>query len=156
MLLDKSDPRDVPSSGIYIQSPLQEFSALDFTRARAIIDSGYFQTIRQMPEIKSKISLRKPCEEISVERNKFNSKAPPILVENIKFEGFKKSQELYLNRFFKRGKRLLYYEDIKTGYYKLVSEPFFNSIYPRFNFNRQRQNFDFDLIKRKTAKIVER
>jgi NTE family protein len=148
MLLDKSNPNDVPPSGVYIQSPLQEFSAFDFTKARAIIDSGYFQTLRQMPEIKSKVSLRKTCDAVAEARNKYNSKAPPIVVDDIKFEGFEKSQELYLTRFFKNGKRPLYFGDIKTGYYKLVSEPFFNSIYPRFNFNRKRQSFDFELIKR--------
>jgi NTE family protein len=148
MLLDKSNPGDVPSNGIYIQSNLQDYTAFDFKNARAMIDSGYYQTLRQMPEIKSKILTRKTSEHVAIARNKFNSKTPPIVVDEIRFNGFKRSQQLYLNRFFKSGKRPLYFNDIKTGYYKLVSEAFFNNVYPSFNYKNNSKNFDFVLTKR--------
>lgn len=148
MLLDKSNPNDVPPNGIYIQSDLQEYTAFDFTKAKAIIDSGYYQTLRQMPEIKSKIAERRTCEAVSEARNKFNNKTPPIIVEDIRYEGFSKSQQKYFNRFFKSGKRPLYYNEVKTGYYKLVSEPFFNNLYPSFNYDQTRRSFDFKLTKR--------
>lgn len=148
MLLDKSNPNDVPPNGIYIQSDLQEYTAFDFTKAKAIIDSGYYQTLRQMPEIKRKIAERRTCEAVSEARNKFNNKTPPIIVEDIRYEGFSKSQQKYLNRFFKSGKRPLYYNEVKTGYYKLVSEPFFNNLYPSFNYDQTRRSFDFKLTKR--------
>lgn len=148
MLLDKSNPNDVPASGVYIQSNLQDYTAFDFTKAKAIIDSGYFQTLRQMPEIKSKINERRTCEAVSEARNKFNNKTPPIVVEDIQYEGFSKSQQKYFNRFFKSGKRPLYYNEVKTGYYKLVSEPFFNNLYPSFNYDPIRKRFKFKLTKR--------
>ncbi len=148
MLLDKSNPNDVPASGVYIQSNLQDYTAFDFTKAKAMIDSGYFQTLRQMPEIKSKIVERRTCEVVSELRNKFNDKTPAIIVEDIRFDGFSKSQQKYFNRFFKNGKRPLYYNEIKTGYYKLVSEPFFNNLYPSFNYNQPNKNFEFKLTKR--------
>ncbi len=148
MLLDKSNPNDVPPNGVYIQSDLQNFSAFDFTKVKAIIDSGYFQTLRQIPEIKSKISARRTCEEVATSRNRFNSKTPALIVGDIRFEGYDKSQKKYLNRFFKNGKRPLYYNEVKTGYYKLVSEPFFNNVYPSFNFDSTRNNFNFNLTKR--------
>ncbi len=148
MLLDKSNPNDVPPNGVYIQSDLQEYTAFDFTKAKAIIDSGYFQTLRQMPEIKSKIAERRTCEAVSEARNKFNNKTPAIIVEDIRYEGFSKSQQKYFNRFFKSGKRPLYYNEVKTGYYKLVSEPFFNNLYPSFNYNQSRKSFEFKLTKR--------
>jgi len=148
MLLDKSNPSDVPSSGVYIQPDLQNYTAFDFTSARAMIDSGYRQTLRQMPEIKSKILSRRTREEVAEGRNRFNSKASPIVVDEIRFKGFSRSQQLYLNRFFKSGKRPLYQNDIKTGYYKLVSEPFFNNVYPSFDCNKTTKRFDFVLTKR--------
>ncbi len=147
MLLDKSNPSDVPANGIYIQSNLQNYSVFEFGRAKAIIDSGYQQTLRQMAEIKSKVMHRKTGEEMAETRNRFNSKASPIVVDNIKFDGFRKSQQLYLNRFFKSGKRPLYEEDVKAGYYKLVSEPFFNTVFPSFEYTTN-SHFDFKLTKR--------
>jgi NTE family protein len=148
MLLDKSNPNDVPDSGVYIQSNLNKFTAFDFTQAKAIIDSGYFQTLRQMPEIKSKVASRRTCEAVAEARNRFNDKTPAIVVDNIQFDGFTKNQQNYFNRFFKSGKRPLYYNEVKTGYYKLVSEPYFNNIYPSFNFNSTKRNFDFKLTRR--------
>ncbi|MCX8490756.1 MAG: patatin-like phospholipase family protein, partial [Cyclobacteriaceae bacterium] len=148
MLLDKSNPSDVPENGVYIQSNLQDYTAFDFKNARAIIDSGYYQTLRQMPEIKSKIQSRRTRGEVAEERNKFNSKATPIVVDEIRFKGFKRNQQLYLNRFFKSGKRPLYQNNIKTGYYKLVSESFFNNVYPSFDYNKTTKHFDFVLTKR--------
>ncbi len=148
MLLDKSNPSDVPENGVYIQSNLSNFTAFDFTKAKAIIDSGYFQTMKQMPEIKAKVAARRTCESVAEARNKFNNKMPAIVVDNIKFEGFTKNQQQYFNRFFKSGKRPLYYSEVKTGYYKLASEPYFNNIYPSFNFNSTKKNFDFKLTRR--------
>lgn len=148
MLLDKSNPSDVPGNGVYIQPDLQNYTAFDFTSARAMIDSGYRQTLRQMPEIKSKILSRRTREQVTERRTRFNSKASPIVVDEIRFKGFRRSQQLYLNRFFKSGKRPLYQNDIKTGYYKLVSESFFNNVYPSFDCNMTTKNFDFILTKR--------
>jgi NTE family protein len=148
MLLDKSNPSDVPANGIYIQPNLGDFTAFDFTKAKAIIDSGYNQAIKQIAEIKSKIAGRRTCESVSEARNKFNSKTPPIVVNNIQFDGFSKNQQRYFNRFFKNGKRPLYFNEIKTGYYKLVSEPYFNSLYPSFVYLPLNKSFEFKLTKR--------
>jgi NTE family protein len=148
MLLDKSNPKDVPTSGIYIQPDLSSYSAFDFGSAQALIDSGYQQTMKQMPELKLKIKRRVGCEEVAARRNAFNRKTPPIVVNDIQLEGFSKSQKLYINKFFKSGKRPLYFNDIKTGYFKLVSEPFFNNVYPSFGFDTTQRNFNFRLSRR--------
>lgn len=148
MLLDKSNPKDVPANGIYIQPDLSAYSAFDFTSAQALIDSGYQQTMKQMPEIKLKIAKRVACEEVAARRNSFNRKTPPIVVQDIQLEGFRRGQKLYINKFFKSGKRPLYFNDIKTGYFKLVSEPFFNNVYPSFGFDTARKNFNFRLTRR--------
>jgi NTE family protein len=113
-----------------------------------LIDSGYQQTMKQMPELKSKIKRRVACEEVAARRNAFNRKTPPIVVNDIQLEGFTRGQKLYINKFFKSGKRPLYFNDIKTGYFKLVSEPFFNNVYPSFDFDTTQRNFNFRLSRR--------
>jgi NTE family protein len=148
MLLDKSDPSKVPLTGIYIQPNLKEFSAFDFAKAEALIDSGYAQAMRQMPEIKMKIALRRTCEEVAEKRNLFNNKTIPIKVNQIIFDGFNSRQEKYLNRFFKNGKRPLYFKDIEVGYYKLVSDDYFNNVYPSFIFNKSKKDYSFKLARR--------
>src|SRR6185369_5517866 len=86
MLLDKSDPGRIPPTGVYIQPNLSEFSAFDFAKAKALIDSGYAQTMKQMPEIKSKTTFRRTCEEVAERRNRFNNRTIPIKVSEIIFD----------------------------------------------------------------------
>lgn len=148
MLLDKSDPTKVPSSGVYLQPNLKNFTAFDFAYAKELIDSGYAQTMRQMLEIKSKIKNRRTCESVSENRNQFNNKTHPLLIDKITFEGFNSKQQQYINRFFKGGKRPLYFSDVKEGYYRLVSDNYFNNVYPAFSFNPARKDFDFELARR--------
>jgi NTE family protein len=148
LLLDKSNPGDIPSTGIYIQPNLKSFTGFDFHRARALIDSGYAETMRRMPEIKSKIAARRDCEEVAIARNQFNNRTPALLVDNIATTGFNGQQQRYINKFFKSGKRPLYFSDVKTGYYRLVSEDYFKNIYPSFSFNETTKRFNFLLARR--------
>ncbi|MBX2895469.1 MAG: patatin-like phospholipase family protein [Cyclobacteriaceae bacterium] len=148
MLLDKSDPSDVPDSGIYIQPNLNGYTSFDFAKARALIDSGYAQTMRQMAEIKTKVNRRVTCDDVAAIRNKFNNKSAPFLIEQITFEGFNSKQQRYINRFFKSGKRPLTFNEVKSGFYRLVSEDYFKSLYPGFTFNEDKNNFNFTLSRR--------
>ncbi len=148
MILDKSDPSEIPESGVYIQPNLTRYTAFDFGKARALIDSGYTQTMRQMLEIKNKVNRRVPCDSVAAARNHFNNKSSPLIIEQIQFEGFSKNQQNYINRFFRSGKRPLTFNEVKSGFYRLVSESYFNNLYPGFAFNAGKQNFNFSLTKR--------
>jgi NTE family protein len=148
MLLDKSDPARIPKNGVYIQPNLKGFTAFDFARAKAMIDSGYQQTMRQMSDIKMKVAVRRTCESVALARNRFNDKSVPIKVNQITFDGFDRGQQKYLNRFFKNGKRPLFYSDVEKGYFQLVSEEYFNNVFPSFKFNPSSKDYSFRLARR--------
>ncbi len=149
MLLDKSDPKEIPPTGVYIQPNLRGLSALDFTRVRALIDSGYAQTMRQMDEIKRKVGpLRRTCEQVAEARNTFNNKRTAFEIEKIVYQGFNSRQQHYLDKFFRNGRRPLYFSDVKEGYYKLVTDDYFHNIYPSFQYDPGKKMFDFKLAKR--------
>lgn len=151
MLLDKSDPSDIPENGVYIQPNLERYSALDFSNARALIDSGYMQTIRQIDEIKQKISFRRTCEEIADRRNIFNAKSTPWVFEKVTFKAFNTKQQKYIRKIFKVDSKKsdpLYYHNIKSGYYKLAAEPYFNNVYPSILFSKESEKFTLQLTRR--------
>jgi NTE family protein len=150
MLLDKSDPANIPATGVYIQPNLKGLSSFDFARVRSMIDSGYAQTIRQIDEIKRKINPGsfRTCDEVAEARNRFNNKATAMQVEEIAFEGFNSRQRRYINKFFKSGRRPLFFKDVKQGYFKLVSDDYFHNIYPSFLFDPMKNKFSFKLSKR--------
>jgi NTE family protein len=148
LLLDKSNPGDVPPTGVYIQPNLSSFTGFNFYKAKALIDSGYAETMRQMPEIKAKIAARRTCDDVATARNKFNNRTIPLIVDNLDMRGFNTQQRRYINRFFKSGKRPLYFNDVKSGYYRLVSEDYFKNVYPSFSFNQTSKRFNFQLTRR--------
>ncbi|NJM24820.1 MAG: hypothetical protein HC859_04160 [Bacteroidia bacterium] len=44
--------------------------------------------------------------------------------------------------------RLMSLTDIKKGYFRLVSEEYFNNVYPRFIYKPDERNFDFEISRR--------
>ena len=153
MLLDKSDPTEIPAQGIYIQPNLKGYSGVNFAAVRQLIDSGYAQTMRQMPELKSKIASRHTAEELSVKREKFLKKSEPFIVDRLKFNGFNKSQKLYLGRIFSVRKGPIPLQKVKSAYYNLVSDDYFKNVYPSFSKDTTSHHFQFELTKRPTKNL---
>jgi len=148
MLLDKSDPSKIPANGIYIQSDLKKYTAFDFSKAKAMIDSGYNQTMRQMDEIKQKIAARKSSQEVSEAREQFNKKEVPVKVNEVAFEGFTKGQQKYLSHFFRNRKGPSSLSNIEKGYFQLVSDDYFSNVYPSFRFNPSTKDYTFKITRR--------
>jgi NTE family protein len=53
-----------------------------------------------------------------------------------------------MDKYFRNGKRPLYFSDIKQGYFKLVSDDYFHNLYPSFIFDANKNLFNFQLSKR--------
>lgn len=148
LLMDKSNPDRVPDSGIYIQPNLKGFTGFDFGKVQALIDSGYYETIRKMPEIKSKILARRTCEEVARRRNQFNNRTMPLLIDSILISGHSDHQKRYISRHFKSKNNPRHFSDVKSGYYRLVSEDYFKNLYPSFSFDSTTQHFNLLIAKR--------
>ena len=131
MLLDKSDPSVIPENGIYIEPDLTGYSAFDFKEVRSMIDSGYVVTRRNMPAIKAAVASRISAAQRNEARAKFTQRYRPLKFSGIDFEGFNSRQKAYIERLFSLSKgKTTGLEDIKRGYFRMVSEPYFQSIYP--------------------------
>lgn len=150
MLLDKSDPGILPDSSIYIQPNLSGYSSFDFGRAKSMIDSGYQMTLRQIDQIREIVKTEKLCDEVTSIRNAFNNKNRVLEFDELAFEGFTQRQEDYIRKIFgfDTNRRSFYINDIKKGYFKLVSEEYFNNVYPNILYNPSSGKFVFQLSKR--------
>jgi NTE family protein len=152
MFLDKSNPEDVPATGVYLQPNLKGYTAVDFNKGRSLIDSGYVQTMRKIEEIKTKITSRITVEEVAVKRKQFSDKLYPFAFDDLKFEGFNSKQQIYLKRVFKfpsRKEPELNIDEVRSRYLKLVSENYFSNTFPTITFNQQRRKFELSLARRR-------
>jgi NTE family protein len=150
LLLSKSDPSKVPPHGVFIQPNMQGITSFDFSKARSLIDTGYAQTIRQMDEIKQKISARRAISQVNEKRQSFLAKQVPLEFGDLKFTSYNSRQREYIRRVFrtKNNGAPQTIEDIKRGYFKLVSEDFFGNTYPNILYDSIEQKFHLHLYPR--------
>lgn len=142
IMIDKSEPSKIGEEGIYIQPDLSQFSSLDFRKTKALIDSGYAETIRHIDEIKLKIGKRTSKEDLEKDRAAFLDKRSELQFTDIGLNEFNSKQRRYIRKAFnqKQG-RPLSFDEIKKGYYKLVSEDYFSTIYPEIVYNNEQGGF---------------
>lgn len=148
MMVDKSGPSGIGENGIYIQPDMSSFGSLEFDKVKSMIDSGYNATIRQIDEIKSKIKKRANMEELSEARKEFLQQRKKLTFGDIKFHGFNSRQHTYMRKLFDSKSGLYTPQEIKTGYYKLVSENYFKTIYPDILYDSVHNHYDFHLYGR--------
>lgn len=153
LLLDKSDPKSVGDNGIYLEPLLEQYSALDFRSAEDIIKIGYDYTISRIEEIKEKINRRETCENLNSKRSQFLINQKPLRFKNIKVTGVKPAQKRYIKNVLRNNKSTLNIHDIKTGYYKLVADQYFQSIYPTIIYNSATGFYDFEIYAREENKL---
>ena len=149
ILLEKSDPKMVGENGIYIEPDLANNTSLDFQNASAIIDSGYVMTQRKIAEIKHKIKREVTGREMTEKRDAFKSEFKPLNFGEVRLMGFNAPQRKYVRKLFNRKDDKLDLEQIKSGYYKLVSESYFKNIYPNMVYNESTGLFDLEISARR-------
>lgn len=154
MLLDKSNPDLIPESGVYIEPNLKGYTSFDFSKAKALIDSGYNATVAQIIEIQSKVVRRENKETIRNKRELFDAKGNDFVFNEINFHGYNSRQRRYIKKLFKfKEGETLNLEDIKKGYFKMVSEKYFGSVYPDVKFNKQTKNYSLELYGRPRSNL---
>jgi NTE family protein len=150
MLLDNSDPADLDGNGIYIEPNVKDYTSFNFDKARALIDSGYRQTIRIMPEIKSRVHAQRTQAELTHARAAFRSAVRPFNFGSLTFQTFNSKQRKYIRRIFndKPENHPHSLRDIKEGYFKLVAEEYFSNVYPSISYDTSKSLFSLQLARR--------
>ncbi len=144
-IIDKTDKRDLTAADVYIEPNLTGYSALDFAKIGAILDSGYMAAMRAMPEIKKKIATRRKCNEVAQRREAFVSQWKPLHFDHIEINGFGEEQTEYIRKSFNTDGEVLTIADMKQGYFHLGAEDYFNKIYPDVTYNNKTGFYDFEL-----------
>jgi NTE family protein len=154
MLMLKSEYSVMCENGVLIKPNLKKVSVIDFSFTKEFIDSGYYAAKRALPEIRSFLVGRVTQAEINAKRAAFNSKKPPLLIENFHITGLKSGQFENVNRILRKNSFIppkpgkereivnLSLEDIEPEYFKLVSEEKIEHIYPKLYYNRKTGLYD--------------
>ncbi len=145
MLLDKPDLKLLSEKDIYLEPNVKSYNALDFKDAAALVDSGYVEASRHFSEFSAKIKTRKDCETNAEARNNFILDFAPLRFNRLRIEGFSEPKQRYVRHYFS-DKDHLNIHDIKTGYYKMISEEYFQNTYPGIVYNLADSTYEFKIL----------
>lgn len=103
MIIQNND-YDMPADrGIKIHIDLNEFSLLDFQKAREIYRIGYDRAMEMMDSIKGRVGVTRPAAEVVRRRAEFKSRTPEIRFKSVTTTGGTPDQNDYITYLFNRG-----------------------------------------------------
>lgn len=144
LLLSKSDSSTIDENGIYIQPDVKESSVVDFKNPQYLIALGYEAAMSKMPEIKAKIAREQSRAEKKEMRTKFKGKKEPVVFNALRFTGVNNRQKVYLRSVIKQDFNRINLYNAKQGYYLLVSDPNFRTVFPKI-VKTTKNLYDFEL-----------
>jgi NTE family protein len=155
LFLSKSDSTLIGDKGVYIEPKLEDFSVSNFKPVAEIIQQGYEATIANMAQIKREVTRRTTEQELADRRADFNSKKPGLVFNSVKVFGVNNPQKKYIERLFKNKEGTFDLTDIKRGYYKLVADETFETVYPKIAYDQATDSYAFEIYAqpRKSFKI---
>ncbi|MBB2145437.1 patatin [Pedobacter sp. LMG 31464] len=148
MFLSKSDSTLVGENGVYIQPDLVDYSTTNFTPVEELIKRGYEATMADMDKIKSSVARRVTAQELLAKRAKFNQRKPDLVFSNVTVSGVNSQQKKYIERLFKSDQATFNLADIKRGYYKLVADETFETVYPKISYHPETDSYNFEIVAR--------
>jgi NTE family protein len=144
LLLSKSDSAMVKENGIYIQPDVSESSVVDFKNPEYLMKLGYDAAMSKMPEIKAKIAREQTSAEKKKLRSAFKERKDPVVFNALRFTGVNNRQKVYLRSVIKQDFNRISLYNAKQGYYLLVSDPNFRTVFPRI-VKTTKNLYDFEL-----------
>lgn len=131
MIMQKTDYTLPDSLGIVMTFKYDDVSLLDFDRLQELHDIGYNRTISLMDSIRSRIHRRTSAENVRLRRLVYRSNLPQFRFRDIYIEGANPQQQAYIKKeFHDEDHEVFTYEDLKRGYFRLLSDNMISEIIP--------------------------
>ncbi|MEJ5963569.1 patatin-like phospholipase family protein [Pedobacter immunditicola] len=148
IFLSRSDSTLIGENGAYIEPDLIDFQSANFRPVEVLIKQGYDAAMANMEQIKAAVKRRVSPLELRSKREKFLDKKPEPVFNSISISGVNEPQRRYIERLFQPNKAALTLTDIKQGYYKLVADETFETIYPKISYDPVVDKYLFEIIAR--------
>jgi NTE family protein len=147
MIMQKTDYNIKTEDGVFMQTTFNDVGLLDFKKIDQIEKAGYETVSKNMDSIKSRISRRVRPGELQQKRHQFNLKKPLMNFQNVQIEGAADAmQRKYIIQSLKHNDNIIDLKELKTEYFKLISDPQIKSLRPVAKYNPESGYFDLHMI----------
>ncbi len=146
MIMQKTDYTLPDSLGIIMTFKYDDVSLLDFDRLQELHDIGYNRTISLMDSIKGRIHRRVSVENVRLRRLVYRSNLPQFRFRDIYIEGANPQQQAYIKKeFHDEDHEVFTYEDLKRGYFRLLSDNMISEIIPHAVYDSENDLYSLHL-----------
>jgi NTE family protein len=146
MFLSKTDSTSIGKNGAYIQPDLSDYSISNFTPVAELIKKGYDATMADIPKIKQALIRSNSPLELKNKREYFKNSLASLEFDKITATGVNSKQKTYveeiINSQIQDGSKL---SEIKKGYYRLVADQNFETVYPRIVYDSITNSNSFEI-----------
>jgi len=142
MIMQPSNYKLPEEKGVQLQFNLNNVSLLDFYKADSVFRVGYDGAMVRMEEIKKMVPARVDPFSINLKRALFKSHIPVLRFREIEINGATEIQKEYILKVLDQdGTSYFTLEDLKVGYFKLLSDKKFTEIRPHALYNENDNSF---------------
>ncbi len=145
MIVNKSDYTVPESEGILLNFNLDNVNTFDFNKVDELLQLGYDEVIKQLPEIKARIKREVSAEELNKRRTDFRKRLPELRFKNVIITGIDSLQRHYVENIIHQNNKIFSNQAFKEGYFKLVSDDKISEVMPHAYYNDTTKCFDLRL-----------
>lgn len=146
MIMQKTDYSLPDSLGILLTFKYNDVNLMDFDRLKELHDIGYNRTISMMDSIKGRIHRRVNADNVRLRRMVFKSNLPEMRFRQINIDGANPQQQAYIKKEFRENNDDIFtFEDVKKGYFRLLSDNVISEIIPHAIYNPDDNTYDLNL-----------
>lgn len=122
---------------------------LDFDQAEAIMDAGYEDAMRRMPEILARIDTLWTPERYAARREAFRSKCPQLVFNDYRFEGLNERQTAYVRDYVRADlhtpgrQRQMNFENLRTNLFRVLTSGDYTMDMPEVTYDSLTERYSF-------------
>lgn len=146
MIMQKTDYSLPDSLGILMTFKYDNVNLMDFDRFDELHDIGYNCTIQLMDSIKARISRRINYRQLELKRIAYKKNMPELRFREISITGGNEQQKKYIRKEFHSSDHEIFsLEDLRKGYFRLMSDNMISEIIPHAVYNKVDTTFTLHL-----------
>lgn len=146
MVMQRTDYSIPDSEGVCMTFKYDDVNLMDFQRIDELHDIGYKRTLSLMDTLKKRIHRRVDMDSIRKKRIAFRERLPELRFKNIIIDGANSHQQAYIKKEFQKSDNEEFtYEDLKTGYFRLLSDKMISEIIPHAVYDPKSKTYDLYL-----------
>jgi len=146
VIMQKTTYHIDPDEGVLLNFTLDDVGLLDFNKSKTLYDMGYKAATELMDSIKGCIKRRITLEELTERRAAYKKSLPPLIFRNVYINGANDVQKAYIEeQIFKDNQTQFTMDGFKKAYFRLLSNPKIQEIYPYAVWDSINKVFDLHL-----------